>query len=268
MTLCFRGHTVKAVTESFKMSKDAGFKVVTHMMPDLPNVGLERDIEQFIVSALSCKSLILMPCVCTLAVCYAVMVIFTHYVNSSENSVCIYAVFVTVVADECLLSFSINQSKDQNAQTFVCNCHLMPELTLYTAVITSPEYHLVLKTSSFFFCFFSVPHLLAVKWFWGSSKLKYAIKKLMICGNDKLLSCLVLVVGTVWKSRFSTRRTQAVSNTGDPWHRYQNCLLLMWWYLSLISNWCWQRQVLWLASPLQSVRVLCDLNWMRSACRR
>jgi len=44
-----RGHTVKAVTESFKMSKDAGFKVVTHMMPDLPNVGLERDIEQFIV---------------------------------------------------------------------------------------------------------------------------------------------------------------------------------------------------------------------------
>ena len=32
------------------MGKDAGFKVVTHMMPDLPNVGLERDIEQFIVS--------------------------------------------------------------------------------------------------------------------------------------------------------------------------------------------------------------------------
>ena len=32
------------------MSKDAGFKVVTHMMPDLPNVGMERDTEQFIVS--------------------------------------------------------------------------------------------------------------------------------------------------------------------------------------------------------------------------
>lgn len=43
-----RGHTVKAVSESFHLSKDAGFKVVTHMMPDLPNVGLERDIEQFI----------------------------------------------------------------------------------------------------------------------------------------------------------------------------------------------------------------------------
>ncbi|CAE1170736.1 ELP3 [Acanthosepion pharaonis] len=43
-----RGHTVKAVCESFHMSKDAGFKVVSHMMPDLPNVGLDRDIEQFI----------------------------------------------------------------------------------------------------------------------------------------------------------------------------------------------------------------------------
>lgn len=46
----FRGHTVKAVCESFQMSKDAGFKVVSHMMPDLPNVGWERDIEQFTVS--------------------------------------------------------------------------------------------------------------------------------------------------------------------------------------------------------------------------
>lgn len=43
-----RGHTVKAVCESFRMSKDAGFKVVAHMMPDLPNVSWERDIEQFI----------------------------------------------------------------------------------------------------------------------------------------------------------------------------------------------------------------------------
>uniref|UniRef100_A0A1B0D1A5 Elongator complex protein 3 n=1 Tax=Phlebotomus papatasi TaxID=29031 RepID=A0A1B0D1A5_PHLPP len=43
-----RGHTVKAVCESFNMSKDAGFKVVSHMMPNLPNMDLERDIEQFI----------------------------------------------------------------------------------------------------------------------------------------------------------------------------------------------------------------------------
>lgn len=47
--LC-RGHTVRAVCESFHLAKDGGFKVVAHMMPDLPNVGMERDVEQFIVS--------------------------------------------------------------------------------------------------------------------------------------------------------------------------------------------------------------------------
>lgn len=30
-----RGHTVKSVTESFHMAKDAGYKIVAHMMPDL-----------------------------------------------------------------------------------------------------------------------------------------------------------------------------------------------------------------------------------------
>ncbi|GLH02328.1 Probable elongator complex protein 3 [Gryllus bimaculatus] len=43
-----RGHTVKAVCESFQLGKDSGFKIVAHMMPDLPNVDLERDMEQFI----------------------------------------------------------------------------------------------------------------------------------------------------------------------------------------------------------------------------
>ncbi|XP_030382820.1 probable elongator complex protein 3 [Scaptodrosophila lebanonensis] len=43
-----RGHTVRAVCESFQLGKDAGYKIVTHMMPDLPNVDFERDIEQFI----------------------------------------------------------------------------------------------------------------------------------------------------------------------------------------------------------------------------
>ena len=43
-----RGHTVRAVSESFQLGKDSGYKVIAHMMPDLPNVGLERDIEQFI----------------------------------------------------------------------------------------------------------------------------------------------------------------------------------------------------------------------------
>ncbi|BGP45886.1 Elongator subunit [Rhodotorula kratochvilovae] len=42
-----RGHTVQATCESFQMAKDAGFKVVSHMMPDLPNVGVERDMAQF-----------------------------------------------------------------------------------------------------------------------------------------------------------------------------------------------------------------------------
>ena len=42
-----RGHTVAAVAETFKLAKDAGFKVVSHMMPDLPNVGMERDLDQF-----------------------------------------------------------------------------------------------------------------------------------------------------------------------------------------------------------------------------
>lgn len=43
-----RGHTVKAVTECFHLAKDAGFKIVAHMMPDLPNVGMERDLNGFI----------------------------------------------------------------------------------------------------------------------------------------------------------------------------------------------------------------------------
>lgn len=44
-----RGHTVKAVCDTMQIAKDAGFKVVTHMMPNLPNVDLERDLEQFVV---------------------------------------------------------------------------------------------------------------------------------------------------------------------------------------------------------------------------
>mmetsp|Transcript_6710 Transcript_6710/g.8733 ORF Transcript_6710/g.8733 Transcript_6710/m.8733 type:complete len:324 (+) Transcript_6710:160-1131(+) len=42
-----RGHTVHAVTQSFMLAKDCGFKVIAHMMPDLPNMGIERDIEGF-----------------------------------------------------------------------------------------------------------------------------------------------------------------------------------------------------------------------------
>jgi elongator complex protein 3 len=42
-----RGHTVSAVCNSFHLAKDCGFKVVTHMMPDLPNTGWDRDIQGF-----------------------------------------------------------------------------------------------------------------------------------------------------------------------------------------------------------------------------
>lgn len=42
-----RGHTVQAVCDCFRLAKDAGFKVVCHQMPDLPNMGMERDIESF-----------------------------------------------------------------------------------------------------------------------------------------------------------------------------------------------------------------------------
>ncbi|KAA8567511.1 hypothetical protein EYC84_007987 [Monilinia fructicola] len=43
----YSGHTVASVAETFCLAKDAGFKVVSHMMPDLPNVGMERDLDQF-----------------------------------------------------------------------------------------------------------------------------------------------------------------------------------------------------------------------------
>ena len=42
-----RGHTVRAVSECFALARDCGFKIVAHMMPDLPNVGWERDLTQF-----------------------------------------------------------------------------------------------------------------------------------------------------------------------------------------------------------------------------
>jgi elongator complex protein 3 len=42
-----RGHTVSSVSHSFHLAKDCGFKIVTHMMPDLPNTGFERDVLGF-----------------------------------------------------------------------------------------------------------------------------------------------------------------------------------------------------------------------------
>jgi len=42
-----RGHTVAAVCHSFELAKNAGYKIVTHMMPDLPQMGWERDMNGF-----------------------------------------------------------------------------------------------------------------------------------------------------------------------------------------------------------------------------
>lgn len=42
-----RGHTVKAVSDTFEEARNVGFKIVSHMMPNLPNVPLQRDLAQF-----------------------------------------------------------------------------------------------------------------------------------------------------------------------------------------------------------------------------
>jgi elongator complex protein 3 len=42
-----RGHTLKDVIESFQIARDAGCKIVAHMMPGLPNSTLENDITDF-----------------------------------------------------------------------------------------------------------------------------------------------------------------------------------------------------------------------------
>ena len=42
-----RGHTLKDVVESFKIARDAGYKIVAHMMPGLPNSNPGSDISDF-----------------------------------------------------------------------------------------------------------------------------------------------------------------------------------------------------------------------------
>ncbi|QUC63899.1 tRNA uridine(34) 5-carboxymethylaminomethyl modification radical SAM/GNAT enzyme Elp3 [Nitrosopumilus sp. K4] len=42
-----RGHNYNDVTESFQIAKDAGYKIVAHMMPGLPTVTPEEDISDF-----------------------------------------------------------------------------------------------------------------------------------------------------------------------------------------------------------------------------
>lgn len=42
-----RGHTVEDVVDAFRIARDAGYKIVAHMMPGLPGSSPERDIEDF-----------------------------------------------------------------------------------------------------------------------------------------------------------------------------------------------------------------------------
>lgn len=42
-----RGHTLDDVTESFRIAKDAGYKIAAHMMPGLPGMTPAGDIEDF-----------------------------------------------------------------------------------------------------------------------------------------------------------------------------------------------------------------------------
>ena len=42
-----RGHNIQDVYESFQIAKDAGYKVVAHMMPGLPGSSPQKDLEDF-----------------------------------------------------------------------------------------------------------------------------------------------------------------------------------------------------------------------------
>jgi elongator complex protein 3 len=42
-----RGHTIDDVYQSFQIAKDAGYKIVAHMMPGLPSSNPQKDLEDF-----------------------------------------------------------------------------------------------------------------------------------------------------------------------------------------------------------------------------
>ncbi|HUK29281.1 MAG TPA: tRNA uridine(34) 5-carboxymethylaminomethyl modification radical SAM/GNAT enzyme Elp3, partial [Candidatus Acidoferrales bacterium] len=42
-----RGHTVEDVVEAFQLAKDAGLKIVAHMMPGLPGSSFQKDLDSF-----------------------------------------------------------------------------------------------------------------------------------------------------------------------------------------------------------------------------
>jgi len=42
-----RGHSVQDVVDSFQIARDAGFKIVAHMMPGLPGSNFQKDLDSF-----------------------------------------------------------------------------------------------------------------------------------------------------------------------------------------------------------------------------
>lgn len=44
---CHRGHTLRSVHRCFDQSREAGIKITAHMMPNLPNTPLRRDLWGF-----------------------------------------------------------------------------------------------------------------------------------------------------------------------------------------------------------------------------
>jgi len=46
-TLTNRGHSVQDVVEAFQIARDAGFKIVAHMMPGLPGSDFQKDLASF-----------------------------------------------------------------------------------------------------------------------------------------------------------------------------------------------------------------------------
>ena len=47
VVVCVCMFTVADVCYSFQLAKECGYKVVSHLMPDLPNMGRERDLQGF-----------------------------------------------------------------------------------------------------------------------------------------------------------------------------------------------------------------------------
>ncbi len=44
-----RGHTLQDVVDAFRIARDAGYKIVAHMMPGLPGSKIEQDLKEFMM---------------------------------------------------------------------------------------------------------------------------------------------------------------------------------------------------------------------------